>query len=184
MQTKLIIAVLSLAACSAIILFSSPVAAIGVGVSPHQLEVAAYPSDSVRSSIHVINTSDEESRYQVYIEEEDLSSWFQVSPQEFVVGPGDHQEVQLDISPPATASGEYQTNVCVVGLIHASELKVGCGVKVPVSIRILPPGPWGKVAAALPGNLSGTALLVIIISAVTPAATVVYLRRKRKTRAV
>lgn len=165
-------------------LFPNPVGAIGVGVNPHELEVAAHPSDSVQSWINVVNTSGEESRYQVYIEEEDLSTWFQVSPPEFVLGPGDHQEVQLDISPPATASGEYQTNVCVVGLIHASELKVGCGVKVPVSIRILSSGPWGKVAAALPGNLSGTALLVIIISVVTPTVAVAYLRRRRKNREV
>jgi len=183
LPTKAIIAALSLVICSAVMVPPGPVQAIGVGVSPHELEVEVHPSGLVNGSISVVNTSEEESLYQVYIEEGALSSWFHIGPREFVLEPGGYQKVQIDISPPEIAPGEYETKVCVVGLIHTSELKVGCGVKVPVLIRVLPLGLLGKVSGALPGELSGTALLVIIISVATPVAAVVFLRRRRKSHA-
>jgi hypothetical protein len=159
--------------CFVVMLYPGPVQATGVGVSPHRLEVEVNPAGLVSSSISVVNTSDEESLYQVYIEGEDLSSWFHISPWEFGLDPGRCQDVQIDISPPAMASGEYKTNVCVVGLVHNSDLKVGCGVKVPISIRILPSGLLGKV--------SGTSLMVIIVFVATPLAAVVFYRKRRKT---
>gem|GEM_PF-5590048 len=174
MPTKAIIAVASFMLCFVVMLYPVPVQATGVGVSPHRLEVEVNPAGLVSSSISVVNTSDEESLYQVYIEEEDLSSWFQITPWEFVLDPGICQEVQIDISPPAMASGEYATKVCVVGLVHNSELTIGCGVKVPVSLRILPSG--------LPGKFSSITLLVIVFIA-TPLAVVFFMRRRRKTHA-
>lgn len=170
--------IIAFIACSAIAFFPNPTQAAGVGVSPHKLEVEALPSGSTSCSLNVINISEEELIYVVYVEEEDLRGWFNINPQEFTLEPGRSQEVQLDISPPGKTSGEYQTDVCIVGLVHKSELRIGCGVKVPVNIHVLPAGLPGRIA--LPGNLSFTSFLAIIGFVTVPSLAVLYFKRRRK----
>lgn len=179
MSTRVIIAVASFTLCFVVMLYSGSVQATGVGVSPHRLEVEVNLSGVVSSSISVVNTSDEESLYQVYIEGEDLRSWFYISPWEFVLEPESCQEVQIDISPPAMASGEYETNVCVVGLIHASELKVGCGVKVPVRIKITAPLLFSVMGI----NVTKPCLLAAATGVVAGVVAGAVAWRKRKRRA-
>ena len=162
------------------ILCTSPVQAAGIGVAPHKLEVEILPSGSVSSSINVINDSEEELVYRAYIEKEDLSEWFSISPPEFTLEPGQYQQVKLDISPEGKASGDYKTDVCIVGLVHNSELRIGCGVKVPVIIHVLPVGLPGRIAVALPGKLSFVSLLVIIGFVAAPSAVVLYFKKRGK----
>ena len=162
------------------VLCTSPVQAAGIGVAPHKMEVEVLPSGSVSRSIKVINDSEEDLIYRAYIEKEDLSEWFSISPQEFTLGPGRYQEVKLGISPDGKASGEYKTDVCIVGLVHNSELRIGCGVKVPVIIHVLPAGLQGRIAVSLPGNLSFASLLVIIGFIAAPSVVVLYYKKRRK----
>ena len=181
MFTRVIfIVIMSFVACCATAVFPDPVQAAGVGVAPHKLEVEVLPSRSVSGVINVINNSEEELTYRVYIEKEDLRSWFIISPPEFTLEPGQYREVRLDISPSGKASGEYKANVCVVGLVHNSELRIGCGVKVPVNIHVLHAGLPGRIAVALPGNLSFVALLVIIGFITVPGVAALYFKRRRK----
>ena len=140
-----------------LILLPSQVQALGIGVSPHKLELEAYPLGSATSSIKVFNTSNEKSQYQVYVEGES-ENWFSITPAEFVLDPQNSQEVEIAISPSLIASGDYHAAICIVSLVAASELKVGCGVKIPVHIYIIPPPPL----AAMGINLTGLPLLVVV----------------------
>ena len=160
-----------------LVLFPSPVQALGIGVAPHRLELEAYPLGSTASELTIINTSDEEGLYQVYAEGEG-EEWFNLTPEEFVLEPGSSQVVEVAISPPLTAHGEYHTAICVVSLVPASELKVGCGVKVPVHIVIIPPPPIGRVAEIA----QGSSLLWRIIAIVAAVIIGVVIRRRRRVR--
>jgi hypothetical protein len=161
-----------------LILLPSQVQALGVGVSPHKLELEAYPLGSVTSLINVINTSNERSLYQVYVEG-DCEGWFSITPAEFVLDSQRSQEVKIAISPSLTASGEYSADICIVSLVSASELKVGCGVKIPVHIRVISPPPLAKMGI----NVTGPLLLVVVGTVVLlfvalVAGIFIWIRRK------
>ena len=165
----------------AVFLALSPgvVRALGLGVAPNRLDLEVYPLGSAEGKLTVINNSDEEGLYRVYVEGES-GAWFDITPQEFVLEPGSNREVGLVISPPLTAQGEYDVTVCVVSLLPAAELKVGCGMKVPVNIVVLPPTPEGVIAEIVKG--SGWRWLVIIVAAVI--IIIIAVRRRRRVREV
>jgi hypothetical protein len=161
-----------------LVLLPSQVEALGVGVAPHKLELEAYPLGSTTSSINVVNTSDEKSRYQVYVEGEG-KVWFSIAPEEFVLDPQSSQEVKIAVSPSLTASGEHEATISVVSLAPASELGVGVGVKIPVRIHIVSPPPLAMLGI----DVTGPLLLVIIsIAALLPVALVAgtFIWRRRK----
>lgn len=160
-----------------LVLFPSQVQALGVGVAPHKLELEVYPLGSVTSPINVLNTSAEEGLYRVYVEGEG-EGWFSITPGEFVLAPDSSQVVEVAISPSLTAHGEYHASICVVSLAPASELKVGCGVKIPVHIVIIPPPPIGRVAEIA----QGLSLPWIIIAVAAAVVIAVVIRRRRKVR--
>ena len=153
--------------------------AAGIGVSPGSLEIEAYPLVKATGSIVVVNTSDGAGEYQVYTEGEG-TGWLSVSPEEFVLEANGSQTVEITASPPITAVGEHEIEVCVVSLTPGAELKVGCGVKVPLRITVLPPSPTGIIA----GFATGSPLLWIIIAIVAAVVISIAVRRRRKARAV
>lgn len=161
-----------------IVLFPGQAQALGIGVVPHELELEAYPMGSVADSINVLNPSSEEALYRVYVEGE-VGQWFRITPGEFVLEPGSSQVVEVVVSPPVTASGDYHPSICVVSLEHASELKFGCGVKVPVHIRITAPPPLSVIGL----NVTGSRLLVVTIVVVSGVVVGVVAWRRRKRRA-
>jgi Flp pilus assembly protein TadB len=154
------------------------VQALGIGVTPHELELETHPASSASGSLKVFNTSDEKSRYQVYVEGE-IEEWFTITPEEFVLDPRGSRGVRVVVSPPPTASGEYRTSICIISLVSASELKVGAGVKVPVHIRIVPAPPLATIGI----NLTGTPLLVLLSTVAflfVALVTVIFVWRRRK----
>ena len=161
-----------------LVLLPGQAQALGIAVAPHELELEAYPFGSATSSLRVFNTSDEKSQYQVYVEGE-VEQWFSITPEEFVLDPQDSQEVRIVVSPSLTASGEYSASICIVSLIPASELKVGCGVKIPAHIRIISPPPLATMGI----NLTGPPLLVMVgVAALLFVALIagIFIWRRRK----
>ncbi len=161
-----------------LVLFPGRVQALGIGVVPHELELAAYPLGSAADSISVLNPSSEGALYRVYVEGEG-GQWFRITPGEFVLEPGGSQVVEVVVSPPLTASGDYHPSICVVSLVHASELKVGCGVKVPAHIKITAPPPFSAMGL----NVTGPRLLAVTIAVVAGVVTGAVVWRRRKRRA-
>ena len=169
--------VLPLTMLLGLLLLPTRAAASGVGVTPGSLELETSPLVKATGSIVVINTSSEEGLYQVYIEGE-TAEWLSISPEEFVLEASGSQVVEITVSPPLTAVGEHEVEVCVVSLVCTLELKVGCGVKVPLRIIILPPSPVGMVA----GYSAESLLLWIVIAVVAAIIIPVAVRRRRKAR--
>jgi len=150
---------------AAISLLFLPAAALaaGVGAAPAELRFDQHARSS--QVLHVINTGDDETRYQVYAEN-GYETWFTVSPAELSLEPGDSGEVLVTLSPPQVV-GEFKTNICVVSLEPSSGFKVGVGVKVPayISLTVAQPTPsppgfrwWIALAIVVPLVLIGLVL--------------------------
>ena len=159
-------------------LFPRGVLASGIGVTPGSLNLEAYPLMKASESIVVINTSGEEGLCQVYVEGE-VTEWFSISPEEFVLGPGDSQAVEIAVTPPIRAHGDYEATICAVSLKTASELKIGCGVKVPLHVSVGLAPPIGKIAELA----AGSTIMRLIIAIALAIAIPLIVRRRRKRRA-
>jgi hypothetical protein len=160
-----------------LLLFPSGVLASGIGVTPGRLELEAYPLMKASESVVVINTSGEQGLCQVYVEGE-VGEWLSISPGEFILEPGDSQVVEVAVTPPLGARGDYEATICAVSLMPASELKVGCGVKIPLHILVGLAPPIGRIAEFA----AGSPLVWLIIAVVLAIAIPLIVRRRRKRR--
>ena len=160
-----------------ILLFPSGAAASGIGITPGSLMIESYPLMKTSESVTVISTSSDEGLCQVYIEGE-VKEWVNVSPEEFILEPGESQVVEITITPPLGARGDYEATICAVSLLAASELKVGCGVKVPLQVLVGLAPPAGRIAEFA----AGSPLLWLIIVVVLAIAIPLIVRRRRKRR--
>jgi hypothetical protein len=155
-----------------LLLFPSGVLASGIGVTPGRLELEAYPLVKSSESIVVINTSGEQGLCQVYVESE-IKEWVSVSPEEFILGPGESQVVAVVVTPPLGARGDYEATICAVSLM------VACGVKVPLHILVGLAPPIGRIAEFAVGS----PLLWLIIAVVLAVAIPLIIRRRRRRHA-
>ena len=162
-----------------LLLFPSGAAASGIGITPGSLKLEAYPLMKTSESVVVINTSGEEGLCQVYVEGE-VGEWFSVSPGEFVLKPGGSRVVEIAVTPPLGARGDYEAKVCAVSLVSASELKVGCGVKVPLQVLVGLAPPVGRIAEFA----AGSPVRWLIIAVVLAVAIPLIVRRRRRRREV
>jgi hypothetical protein len=160
-----------------LLLFPKGALASGIGVTPGSLNLEAYPLMKASESMVVINTSGEEGLCQVYVEGE-VREWFSISPEEFTLEPGDSQAVEIAVTPPLRARGDYEATICAVSLRPASELKVGCGVKVPFHVSVGLAPPIGKIAELA----AGSPMMWLIIAIALAIAIPLIVRRRRKRR--
>lgn len=119
-----------------LIIFPSQVLALGLGVAPGKMEFSVRPGGTEVQTLNVINQSDRESIFRVYIEGE-FEEWFLISPGEFTLAPQQSKGVEIVVAPPLTASDEHDFSICVVSLPPGSDLRIGAGVKVPTHVQIL-----------------------------------------------
>lgn len=171
-------AVISLFILAFLVLPPSVAQALGLGVAPKRLDMEVQPLGSASGRLNVINDSDEEGLYRVYVEGEN-EAWFDINPKEFTLEPGSYREVELQVSPPMTAHGEYDVMICVVSLSPAAELKVGLGMKVPVNIIVLTPSPEGMIS-----EIAGDKWPWLVILAATVIIIIVAVRRRHWHREV
>jgi len=105
LRLSLLLVVLSL------IIFPSQVLAFGLGVAPGKMEFSVRPGGTEVQTLSVINQSDRESLFRVYIEGE-YEEWFLISPSEFTLAPQQSKDVEIVVSPPFTASAEHEFSIC------------------------------------------------------------------------
>ncbi len=158
-----------------LLLFPCGALASGIGVTPGRLELEAYPLVKASESVMVINTSGEQGLCQVYVEGE-IKEWLSISPEEFILEPGDSQVVEVAVTPPLGARGDYEATICAVSLMPASELKVGCGVKIPLHILVGLAPPIGRIAEFA----AGSPLVWLIIAVVLAIAIPLTIQKRRK----
>ena len=114
----------------------SPALAAGIGVTPGRMEFNVQPGGMEMQTLHVINQSNEERQFQVYVEGE-YGEWFQITPGEFALGPQETGSVEIGVAPPRTARESQDVYVCVVSLPTGGDLRVGAGVKVATHVQLL-----------------------------------------------
>ncbi|MBN2489056.1 MAG: hypothetical protein JXA98_08515 [Methanosarcinaceae archaeon] len=114
---------------------SQTVSAIGVGVTPGNLNFSAQAGGSDTKSLFVINTGTEVSNYRVYVDE-DYAGWFEISPDNFSLGVNENKEVILKLKPPLSTKGELDFKVYAVCSSQSSDFSVGSGIKVPVHATV------------------------------------------------
>src|SRR3990167_11055345 len=108
--------------------------AVGVGVTPSELDVTVSINQTVERELEVTNTSDEPGRYTVSADE--YTAYFAIYPPEFDVVPNETQRVRVQIA--GRKGGRFGTNLTVVGMpIDQRVFNAGSGVKVPVRVAVI-----------------------------------------------
>lgn len=119
--------------------FSSSALAVGVGVTPGKMEFRVRPGGIEAQTLRVINPSDEESQFLVYVEGEH-EEWFKITPSEFTLGPQETRGIEVAVAPPLTAfiaTENHDFSICVVSLPPGYDLHLGAGVKVAAHVQLL-----------------------------------------------
>jgi len=134
------------------------VLALGLGVTPGKLDFTTPPGGTATKTLHVINQSDRESLFRVYIEGE-YQEWFLITPGEFILPPQQSKGVEIMVTPPLAALGEHEFSICVVSLPPGSDLRIGAGIKVSAHVQILE----FPIVLILGGGATALALLAGIL---------------------
>lgn len=145
------------------IALSQTVSAIGVGVTPGNLNFSAQAGGSDTKSLFVINTGTEVSNYRVYVDE-DYAGWFEISPDNFSLGVNENKEVMLKLKPPISTKGEIDFKAYAVSSSPSSDFSVGSGIKVPVHATV---------------SNSGLKLGMLLALAIIGAGGSYYLKNKK-----
>jgi hypothetical protein len=122
-----------------LMLAASSVLAAGVGVTPGKMEFRVRPGGMEVQTLSIINPSDEELQFLVYVEGEH-EEWFKVTPSEFTLSPRENRDIEVAVTPPITAfidAKDHDLSICVVSLLSGYNLNVGAGVKVAAHVQLL-----------------------------------------------
>jgi P pilus assembly chaperone PapD len=138
MKGKLLkIAILILPLLSLIIL-SSPVFALGVGVTPGRLNFDVSPGSMASQTLNIVNQSDSEAKIKVYLDDL-FKDWFIISPDEFILNAHKAEDIDITVSPPSKATQElHSTTIYVIAIPSESNLQLGTGIKVAANVQIIP----------------------------------------------
>jgi len=150
--------------------------AMGLGITPGELDFQVRPGGKASQTLHVINQSDVAQHFEVYAEGE-AADWIAIAPSEFQLDTGQIEPVALEVRPPVTAKlRDYETTVCVVTLQPDSPLHLGAGIKVQAHI---------SVAVPLLATMSSwpAPLWAAIVAALAIAAFIVLRRKRSRTAA-
>jgi len=137
-----------------VLLLTTPsVAAVSIGVSPAKVEFDVCAGESVTETLYVINTDEVGANYEVYADKPYLAA----NPEEFQLSPGEVQAVSVTVSIPENANtGGHTATISVVTSNPSSDLSMGAGVKIPVSIMVKTSGPQKTQL------ITGSAILIFV----------------------
>ena len=110
--------------------------ALGIGVAPGKMDFNVRPGGSEAKTLRVINQSDEESVFHVYIEGEQ-AQWVKITPGEFTLDGRGTESVEIMVAPSLMAAPEdHNFAICVVSIPPNSDLSIGAGIKVSTHVQI------------------------------------------------
>ena len=130
-----IIATVLLAIFLLVMLIPVPASALGLGISPSKLTITARPGGVVKETLYVMNTTQEESQFQIYTDEQ-YRDWIRIEPERFILAPDAHKSVEITASPPHFASGIHDMHVYIVSMAPESGFHLGAGIRVPTQINV------------------------------------------------
>jgi hypothetical protein len=132
---KKLIAPVLLAIFLLVMLIPIPASALGLGISPSKLTITARPGGVVKETLYVMNTTQEESQFQIYTDEQ-YRDWIKIEPDQFILSPDANKTVEITASPPHLASGIHGMNVYIISTSPGSGFHLGAGIKVPTQINV------------------------------------------------
>ena len=119
-----------------LLMSASSAFAFGIGVAPGKMDFSVRPGGSEAKTLYVINQSEQESVFRVYIEGEQ-AEWVKIEPGEFTLDARDTGSVEILVAPPLTAAPEeIDFPICVVSIPPNSDLNIGAGIKVSTHVQI------------------------------------------------
>jgi P pilus assembly chaperone PapD len=117
-----------------LILSSTPVSALGLAVSPGKLHMESPQENQTTSSyLTVTNTNSTMTKYRIYVQTSDQRDNFTIEPSEFLLRPGTNEKVEIRFHPDDATQIMEKAYICVVTQPGSGELRIGAGVRVPVS---------------------------------------------------
>ena len=121
-----------------LVMLSSPVFALGIGVTPGKLNFDVSPGSTTSQTMNIVNQSDYATQFRIYTDE-DFEEWFDIQPAEFVLEAGKTKDVEIVVSPPLMARQNlHSTTIYIVSTPPESKLQLGAGIKVAANVQIMP----------------------------------------------
>jgi hypothetical protein len=90
-------------------------------------------NQTASSHLTVTNTSTTVTKYRVYVQRPDQRDNFTIELPEFLFGSGMNEKVEIRFHPDDAPQITEKVYICVVTLPASGELRIGAGVRVPVS---------------------------------------------------
>jgi P pilus assembly chaperone PapD len=119
-----------------LLLTSAPASALGLGVSPAKLYMETPQQNGTESGyLSVMNTNTSATKYRVYVQSPDQRDDFTIEPSEFILSPGTNKKVEIRFHPDNAAQITEKVYICIVTLPASGGLRIGAGVRVPVSFE-------------------------------------------------
>ena len=145
-----------------LLLGTSSALALGVGVAPGKMEFKVRPGGSEVQTLYVINQSDQETEFQVYVEGKN-KNWFEITPSQFTLKAKETRGVEIAVAPPLiTIPGDHDFSMCVLCLASEPDLRMGAGVKVPAHVQITGPIMAMELWIATAVSISALVLGIVV----------------------
>lgn len=105
---------------------------IEFGVSPGNLNFALSPGDSAEVFLSVLNRGASTEEYLIFLDNEVYAGWFEITPSNFELQPGQEKQVTVKLSVPSSVREDAD---CKIELLQISDTNVMTGIRVPVHIE-------------------------------------------------
>lgn len=159
---------MKLALAITVFFFSVSIAsAVGLSVSPPELNASGTIFKAARTRFTVKNSSNEVALFEIY--PDDFTDEIKLSPESFILNPGDNKEISAETN--FKKSGKYRTDISVVAKpIAGSSFKAAGGLKIPFTADI------GEERALLSGLLisSVSRETLIVLSVILALAVLIF----------
>lgn len=143
---------------------TTPVLAVGVGVTPGRMAFSVRPGASQVQTLRIVNQDSQPANLEVYVEGAH-DKWVRITPDEFTLDSQEQKDVTIEVAPPITASPEeYNLTICIVSMPTSSDLRVGAGVRVDAQIEVtkfpIMPIQWWIVSAIILAAIVTVGILI------------------------
>jgi hypothetical protein len=138
MKSKLLKTTILMLPLLCLIILSSPVFALGIGVTPGKLNFDVSPGSTTSKTLNIVNQSDSETKFIIYTDD-DFTEWIKIQPAKFVLDAHKTKDVEVIVSPPLMAKQDlHSTTIYIISTPPESKLQLGAGIKVAANVQIMP----------------------------------------------
>ncbi len=133
--------VLSLILIASYVFFIGDTWAMGLSVDPARLVGEIRENKKISFVLMVYNDTEDPGIYDVYAD--DFPDWFEITPAQFRLYPGDNQKVNIEVKP--EKAGSFVVNISVVGrLLNRKSFNAASGLKIPLTLEVVEDGSAGS----------------------------------------